>query len=129
MRNERLDSAFGRTPEAFSDRISHTLRHLEEEKPMKRLTLRTVAATILIIALLGGIACAVVFQGMEWYYNNRFTAYQQHEPEKHEAIMSHLQNIQVQEGAEDALVAVEIREASWVPVQTMVSSLFMPVPT
>ena len=64
MRNERLDSAFGRTPEAFSDRISHTLRHLEEEKPMKRLTLRTVAATILIIALLGGIACAVVFR--EW---------------------------------------------------------------
>lgn len=119
MRNERLDSAFGRTPEAFSGRISHTLRHLEEEKPMKRLTLRTVAATILIIALLGGIACAVVFQGMEWYYNNRFTAYQQHEPEKHEAIMSHLQNIQVQEGAEDALVAVEIREASWVPEHQM----------
>lgn len=124
MRNERINNAFGQTPEAFTRRIDQTLRNLEEEKPMKRLTLRTALVTVLVLALLGSIAYAVVSQGMEWYYNNRFTAYQQYEPEKHEAILSHLQTVQVQEGQDDPLVNVEVREASWVPEhQTLVISL------
>ena len=96
MRNERMDNAFGHTPEAFTHRIDQTLRNLEE-KPMKQFTLRTALVTALVLALLGSIACAVVFQGMEWYYNNRFTAYQQYEPEKHEAIMSHMQPVEEQQ--------------------------------
>ena len=124
MRNERLTNIFGQPPAAFTSRIDQTLRNLEEEKPVKRLTLRTVLVTVLMMALLGSIAYAVVTQGMEWYYNNRFTAYQQHEPEKQEAILNHMQTIQVQEGLEDPLVNVEVREASWVPKhQTLVISL------
>lgn len=124
MRNERLDNVFGQTPEAFTMRIDQTLRNLEEEKQMKRLTLRTALAAALLLALLGSIAYAVVTQGLEWYYSNRFTAYQVHEPEKHEAIMTHLQAVQVQEGLEDPLVNVEVREASWVPEHsTLVISL------
>ena len=115
MWNEWLDRAFGSTPESFTRRIDQTLLKLEEETQMKRFTLRTVLMTALIIALLGGIACAVISQGIEWYYSNRFTAYQQYEPEKHEAIMTHIQSVQTQDAADDPLVKVEVREASWVP--------------
>lgn len=124
MRNEWVDRAFGKTPEAFSFRIDQTLHELEEEKTMKRFTLRTALVTLLLIALLGTMAYAVISQGMEWYYNNRFTAYQEHEPEKHDAIMSHLQAVNVQDALEDPLVNVEVREASWVPEhQVLVISL------
>lgn len=115
MRNERLMNAFGQEPEAFAARIDQTLRSLEEEESMKRFTLRTAMAALLVLMLLCGIAYAVVSQGMEWYYSNRFTAYQQYEPEKHQAILGSLQAVQTQEGMPDPLVSVEVREAAWTP--------------
>lgn len=115
MRNEQLDRAFGATPDEFVNRIDQTLRALEEEKPMKRFTLRTALVTALLIALLGTMAYAVIDRGLEWYYSNRFTAYQELEPGKHDAILQHLQVVSVQDAAEDPLVQVEVREASWVP--------------
>ena len=60
MRNEQLDRAFGATPDEFVNRIDQTLRALEEEKPMKRFTLRTALVTALLIALLGTMAYAVI---------------------------------------------------------------------
>ena len=130
MRNNshRLDHAFGQMPQAFTARIDQTLRHLEEEKPMKRLTLRMVLLTALLLALLSGIACAVVSQGMEWYYHNRFTAYQEYEPQKHEAILNHRQAVQVQEGMEDPLVSVQVCEASWVQEHEMLVISLAAVP-
>ena len=127
MRNERMDNAFGHTPEAFTHRIDQTLRNLEE-KPMKQFTLRTALVTALVLALLGSIACAVVFQGMEWYYNNRFTAYQQYEPEKHEDIMEHRQTVDKQNVETDDLVRVEVREASWAPEHQTLVILLAAVP-
>lgn len=115
MRNERLTNAFGRTPDAFSARMDQTLRQLKEEIPMKRFTLRTALIAGLMLLLLCSIAYAVVTQGMEWYYTTRFTAYQQYEPEKYEAIMHHAQTVQTQESQTDALVRAEVREASWAP--------------
>jgi len=119
MRNEQLDRAFGVMPDAFADRIDQTLRTLEEEKPMKRFTLRTALVTALLVALLGTMAYAVINRGLEWYYSNRFTAYQEHEPGKHDAILQNLQVVSVQDAAEDPLVRVEVREASWVPERRM----------
>lgn len=127
MRNERMDNAFGHTPEAFTRRIDQTLRNLEE-KPMKQFTLRTALVTALVLALLGGIAYAVVTQGMEWYYNNRFTAYQQYEPEKHEDIMKHRQTVEEQNVETDDLVRVEVREASWAPEHQTLVILLAAVP-
>jgi len=127
MRYERMENAFGQTPEAFSHRIDQTLRNLEE-KPMKRFTLRTALAAVLLLALLSSIAYAVVSQGMEWYYSNRFTAYQQYEPEKHEAIMSHMQPVEEQQVQEDDLVHVEVREASWAPEHQTLVILLAAVP-
>ena len=119
MRSEWLDQTLGKMPEAFSFQVDQTLRDLKEEQTMKRFTLRTALVTMLIIALLASIAYAVISQGMEWYYHNRFTAYQQHEPEKHEAIMSHVQAVKEQKVQEDPLVNVEVREAAWVPEHQM----------
>lgn len=127
MRNERMDNAFGHTPEAFTRRIDQTLRNLEE-KPMKQFTLRTALVTALLLALLGSIAYAVVTQGMEWYYNNRFTAYQQYEPEKHEDIMKHRQTVDEQNVETDDLVRVEVREASWAPEHQTLVILLAAVP-
>lgn len=127
MRNEHMDNAFGQTPEAFTRRIDQTLRNLEE-KPMKQFTLRTALVTALLLALLGSIAYAVVTQGMEWYYNNRFTAYQQYEPEKHEDIMKHRQTVDEQNVETDDLVRVEVREASWAPEHQTLVILLAAVP-
>jgi len=127
MRNERMDNAFGKTPEAFTRRIDQTLCNLEE-KPMKQFTLRTVLAAVLVLVLLGSIAYAVVTQGMEWYYNNRFTAYQQYEPEKHEDIMKHRQTVDEQNVETDDLVRVEVREASWAPEHQTLVILLAAVP-
>jgi len=119
MRNEQLDRAFGSTPDVFANRVDQTLRALEEEKPMKRFTFRTALVTVLLVALLGTMAYAVINRGLEWYYSNRFTAYQEYEPGKHDAILQHLQVVSVQDAAEDPLVQVEVREASWVPEHRM----------
>lgn len=116
MRNEdKLDRAFGPTPEAFTNRIDQTLRALEEEKEVKHFMVRTPILVALLLALLCGIAYAVVTQGQEWYYNNRFTAYQEYDPDLHQAIMEHLQTAPEQEQQEDPLVEVVVQDVSWVP--------------
>lgn len=121
MHDKKLDQAFGPTPELFSERIDQTLQALEEEKPMKRLTIRTVLIAALILALLCGIAYAVITQGQEWYYNNRFTAYLENDPEKHQAIMENLQAVSEQSQQDDPLVVVTMQDASWVPEERMLS--------
>jgi len=119
--NNRLDRAIGPTPERFSRRIDQTLLMLKEEKDVKRLTVRTVALTALLLALLGGMAYAAITYGMEWYYNNRFTAYQQYEPEKYEALMHGRQKIAEQQTDGDALVQVRVEEAAWLEEERFLS--------
>lgn len=121
MRNDELDRAFGPTPEAFSNRIDQTLGALEEEKTVKRFVLRTPILVALLLALLCGIAYAVVMQGQEWYYNNRFTAYQEHEPKTHQAILEHLQTAPEQERQDDPLVNVVVQDVSWVPEERLMT--------
>ena len=90
MSNEELEQAFGPTPAAFSDRMNRTLLTLKEEEPMKKSIGRTLLLTALLALLLCGAAYAAVTQGQAWYYQNRFTAYQEYEPEKLDAIMRNL---------------------------------------
>lgn len=121
MRNDELDRALGPTPEAFSNRIDQTLGALEEEKTVKRFVLRTPILVALLLALLCGIAYAVVTQGQEWYYNNRFTAYQEYEPKTHQAILEHLQTAPEQERQDDPLVDVVVQDISWVPEERLMT--------
>lgn len=113
MRSEQIDRALGATPQSFADKMDQTLLDLKEEKEMKRAAFRTILVVALVTVLLCSTAYALVSQGLEWYYNNRFTAYQQYEPEKHEAIMAHLQTEVPQTQTEDDEVAVTVTEVSW----------------
>lgn len=114
MREFDLDRAFANTPSAFTDRVERTLLTLKEE-PMKRFTIRTAALTAAMLLALAGVAYAAIHFGQEWYYDTRFTAYQQHEPEKHKAIMENLQTDINQETAGPAaqLVTLRVVDASW----------------
>lgn len=120
MRNDELDRAFGKTPEMFTDRIDQTLQGLEE-KPVKRITLRAAVIAAVLLALLCGIAYAVITQGQEWYYNNRFTAYQKYEPEKYEAIMNGLQGAPDQSQQDDRVVNVVVQDIAWLPEQKLMT--------
>lgn len=128
MSAEELDRAFGKTPASFSKRVDASLRGLKEDKPVKKLTLRTVLVAALLVLLLCGIAYAVITQGQEWYYNNRFTAYQEHEPDKHEAIMSHLKVDPPQEGWDDEAVSVTVQDVAWVPEKRALTLSIAAVP-
>ena len=107
MREKDLDRAFGNTPPAFTGRIHQTLAQLED-KPRRIPRLRAALIVAAVLALLCGIAYAVIMQGQAWYYNNRFTAYQEHEPEKHQAIMQNLQTDLPQAKVEDPEIAIAI---------------------
>lgn len=115
MRSEELDRALGATPQSFARRMEGTLLELKEEKEVKRVAFRTVLVVALVTVLLCSTAYALVSQGLEWYYNNRFTAYQQYEPEKHQAIMNNLQTQVPQTKTEDPDISIAVTEVSWVP--------------
>lgn len=127
MRPEDLDRALGPTPQSFSDKMNQTLLHLEEEKQVKRIALRTVLIFALLVTLLCSTAYAVITQGLEWYYTNRFTAYQQYEPEKHEAIISHLQ-MDPPQSVTDPDVRITAQEAAWVPEEEVLIVSIAAVP-
>ena len=73
MREKDLDRAFGDTPAAFTERINQTLARLDD-RPRRIPRLRAALIAAAVLALLCGIAYAVIVQGQAWYYNNRFTA-------------------------------------------------------
>ena len=54
-------------------------------------------------------------------YNNRFTAYQEHEPQKHQAIMDNLQIVTRQEQTEGTPVRVTVQDAAWVPQEKLLT--------
>ena len=82
---------------------------------MKKLTTRTMLIAAAITLAIGGIAYAAITLGQEWYYNTRFTAYQQNEPDKHQAILDNMQTDIPQEsnGAAAGLVDINVGDASW----------------
>ena len=81
---------------------------------MKRLTLHTVLVWALLALFCMATACAVIQYGLDRYYHTRFTAYQEHEPQKHAAIMEHLQTDLPQTAVGDHLVHIQVTESSWV---------------
>ena len=120
MREKDLDRAFGDTPAAFTERINQTLARLDD-RPRRIPRLRAALIAAAVLALLCGIAYAVIVQGQAWYYNNRFTAYQEHEPRKHQAIMDSLQIVTQQEQTEGTPVRVTVQDAAWVPQEKLLT--------
>ncbi|MBR1585706.1 MAG: hypothetical protein IJ662_09220 [Clostridia bacterium] len=72
-RQEDWQKVFGQPSAAFDARIQRTLNQLEEEKPMKRITVRTVVlALALLLALTGVVYAATNGWTVADYFNNRF---------------------------------------------------------
>lgn len=124
---ERLQKLYPAMDEAFAQRMNrmiHTLPAKKEEEKVKRLTLQTVIIWAALAVLCMATAYAVIQYGLDWYYNTRFTAYQEHEPEKHAAIMENLQSGIPQTVTGNELINMEVVEASWAQEeQVMVVSL------
>lgn len=113
---ERLQNLYPAMEEAFVQRMNqllHTLPAKKEEEKVKRLTLQTVIVWALLAVLCMATAYAVIQYGLDWYYDTRFTAYQEHEPEKHAAIMENLQTGFAQSAIGDERIHVQVTEASW----------------
>lgn len=117
MRSEELDRAMGKPPASFDEKMRRTLRSLQVERPRRRVNIRRAAVLGVALVVVCSTALALVSQGMGWYYSNRFTAYQVHEPERYEAIMSHLQTDVEQTRTPDEEIDIAVTEISWAPEQ------------
>lgn len=124
---ERLQRLYPAMDAAFAQRMEQMIRHLspsKEDEKVKRWTLHTVFVWALLAVLCMATAYAVIQYGLGWYYDTRFTAYQEHDPAKHAAIMSNLQSILPQAAHGDELIHIQVTEASWAPEeQVMVVAL------
>lgn len=65
MTREELKRALGQPPQSYHIRVAETLRELEEEPKMKKMTLRAALLAALIALLAIGIAYAAVSQGLD----------------------------------------------------------------
>lgn len=124
---ERLQKLYPPMEEAFAQRMErmiHDLPAQKEDTTVKRLTLHAVLIWALLAVLCMATAYAVIQYGLDWYYNNRFTAYQEHEPKKHATIMENLQTGIPQTVTGNELINIEVAEAAWAQeTQLMVVSL------
>lgn len=113
---ERLQKLYPEMEEDFAQRMKqliHSLPSQKEDEKVKRWTFQTVIVWALLAMLCMVTAHAVIQYGLDWYYNTRFTAYQEHEPNKHAAIMEHLQTGLSQRVTGDERIHVQVAEASW----------------
>lgn len=64
MKREKLQTQYASMPEIVKQRLSHTLDHLEEEKPMKKKVGASILTAVLILAALAGAAYAAARMGV-----------------------------------------------------------------
>lgn len=119
MRSEELDRALGKTPTSFDEKMRRTLNGLQETKNVTVMSFRRVILIGMALVVVCSTAVALVTQGLNWYYNNRFTAYQKNEPERYQAIMSHLQTDVAQTRTPDDEIDIAVTEVSWAPEEKL----------
>lgn len=76
-------------------------------------TTKLAVALMLALALMATTALALVGHGLGWYYDNRFPALKEHEPETYEDIMANLQSNVPQWAEEDPEIRIAVAETSW----------------
>lgn len=119
MKSKDLDRAFGKTPTSFDERMRRTLNGLQERKTAPALTLRRAVLLGFALVVVCSTAVALVSQGLNWYYSNRFTAYQYTEPERYNAIISNLQSNVEQTRTADDEIDIAVTEFSWAQEQNL----------
>ncbi|NMD37109.1 MAG: hypothetical protein GYA87_00315 [Christensenellaceae bacterium] len=116
MNANDLDKAFKPTPYIFTETLNKTLHGLEEVPTMKKITTRTVLIVALITALTLGIVYAAVSYGQQWYYETRFTAFEEHRPDVYKEVIKALDNNIKQENIGDGAKVVDfkVEDSAWV---------------
>lgn len=117
MRSEELDRALGKTLPSFDERMRRTLNGLQEKKQPSFLSFRRAVLLGFALVVVCSTAVALVSQGLNWYYSNRFITYQYVEPERYNAIINHLQSDVEQTGTEDDEIDIAVTEVSWAQEQ------------
>ncbi|MGN0778452.1 MAG: hypothetical protein ACI4MJ_04825 [Aristaeellaceae bacterium] len=119
---EQLQDVYGDVPSqihaAFQHALTASLRAKGEDTMKKRIAALPVLAVVLML-LVGGVACAAVSQVMGWYYQNRATYLREQYPERYAAMMDHVLTDIPQTQSSDALVNVQVSEAVWLPEEQL----------
>ena len=74
MKDTNYQNAFGKAPDSFKNRVASTLVHMEEEKKVKKFSIRLIAiAAILLILMAGAVYAATTEWGIlnfvsGWYH-------------------------------------------------------------
>ena len=125
MRDERIKKAIDANLSGLTYNELQRARLVQnamEEKPVMKKKLSAGLALAIVLVLLGGAALAVgLGTGLTWYYNNRFSAYRQFEPDKYEAIMNSLNDTVPQEEETDELIQIAVQDVAWVPEYDMLT--------
>lgn len=119
MRSEELDRALGKTPSSFDERMRRTLNGLQERKAVPAPALRRAVLLGVALVVVCSTAVALVSQGLNWYYSNRFTTYQANEPERYNAIINNLQSDVEQTRTADDELDIAVTEVSWAQEQKL----------
>jgi hypothetical protein len=68
MKREDWQKAYEPLPAALELRVAHTLTRLEEEKPVRKMSLRTAVIALAIVLALGGVAYAMIASQTAEYF-------------------------------------------------------------
>lgn len=121
MKNIDLDQAFHQTPSSFSQRMDETLDSLKEQRPVKKVAVRTIAIATLITLLLCSVAYGVITQGIQWYYNNRMEL----SPQMYDVVMNNIQTNLEQQDANNQYISVTVKEVAWLPEEKVLTVLLL----
>ncbi len=70
MNGQEYKNAFGKAPESFKNRVAYTLTHMEEERKVKKFSLRLVLIAGIVLILMAGVVYAA---STEWRLFNFFS--------------------------------------------------------
>lgn len=80
MNGQDYKNAFGKAPDSFKYRVAFALRRVEEEKKVKRFSIRLILIVGIILVLMAGVVYAA---SMEWKLLDAFSARYEREPSEH----------------------------------------------
>lgn len=116
MNKERIDAAFGNTPESFSHRLSQTIATLSEKKKedsVRRYPLRVIVLAAMITMILGAAGTALTMdRGLNWWFQGRWSMETASDPTLVQDIQTHLQSVIPQYSTQSGL-AITVEDAAW----------------
>ncbi len=80
MNGQNCKNAFGKAPDSFKSRVAFTLNHVEEEKKVKKFSIRLIIIVGIILILMAGVVYAA---STGWNVLGAFSARYEREPSDH----------------------------------------------